>query len=221
MHRPRILPTLFMGASVFLAACGNQGDESDASGGMDETAEMGEARTIEMDIDSPSCYVASGTAEEARGRPSPLGQTEFSVGGHAGLLCYGAPSARGREVMGGLVPYGPVWRAGANEATAIHLSGPASVGGVELAPGGYSLYAEPGSDEWTFYLSSDYQRWGIPITPSVRDSEVGHFTSIPEPMDEMVETLQYRFEPSADGTMGDIVVEWEHTRVKFHVHPGA
>jgi DUF2911 family protein len=223
MRRHRTLSVHFMGATalLLLAACTSQPDTSAEanSAEADEAAEMGEARTVEMDVNAPQCYVASGTAEEAEMRPSPLRQTEFSVGGHAGLFCYGAPSARDRKVMDGLVPYGPVWRAGANEATAIYLTGNASVGGVDLEPGGYSLYAQPGADEWTFYLSNNYQRWGIPIEPSVRAAEVGSFTATPEPMDDMVETLQYRFEPSADGTMGDIVFEWENTRVKFHVHP--
>jgi Protein of unknown function (DUF2911) len=195
---------------MFLAACAAGGDE-----------QMGEAQSMEIDVAAPECYIADGTAEEAQARPSPLSQTEFSVGGHAGLLCYGAPSAKGRTVMGELVPWEDAWRAGANEPTTIHLTGPTSVGGVELEAGAYSLYVEPTESEWTFYLNSNSQRWGIPIDADIRASEVGSFTATPEPMDEMVETLQYRWEPSEDGTMGDMVFEWEHTRVKFHIHPGA
>lgn len=167
---------------------------------------------------APSCYTAV-PMEEASARPSPLSTTTFSVGGHDGVYCYGAPSANGRVVMGQLVPFGEPWRLGANEATAIHLSGPAQVGGVELAAGSYSLYAVAGEAEWTFFLNSNVERWGIPIGDEVRATDVGSFTAAVETTDAPVERLTFRFEPSEDGTMGDMVMEWETTRVKFHLHP--
>lgn len=121
--------------------------------------------------------------------------------------------------MGGLLSYGTIERIGANEPTTIHLTVPASVGGVSLEPGSYSIYAIVTAEEWEFFISSDWQRWGIPITPSVRASEVGSFTATPTAVEEMVETLTYRWEPNAENTMGDIVLEWEHTRVRFNVRP--
>lgn len=168
---------------------------------------------------SSPCYVANGSLDEARARPSPLTQVGFSVGGHEGTLCYGAPSANGRKVMGSLVPFGEVWRLGANEATAIHLSGPALVGGVRLEAGSYSLYAVPGEAEWTFFLNSNVNRWGIPVDEGVRSTEVGSFTVPVEALDAPVETLTFSYELWEDGTMGDLVLEWENTRVKFHLHP--
>lgn len=208
MRRTMTLPVLLIGGLV-LAACADR---------------MEEAVTSEMDVaagDAAACYIARGSLAEAQERPSPLSQTEFSVGGHSGLLCYGAPSARGRDIMGGLLVYGQPERIGANEPTTIHLTGPASIGGVSLEAGSYSIYAVANRDEWEFFINSNWQRWGIPIDDAVRTAEVGSFTATPEPMDELVETLSYHFEPTADGTMGDIVLEWEHTRVKFHMHPGA
>ncbi len=206
----RTFPTL-LAATLLIASCG--GEEA-----------MGEANSSDMDVaagDALSCYVARGSVAESQERPSPLRETELSIGGNSALLCYGAPSARGRDIIGGLLVYGQPERVGANEPTTIHLSGPASVGGVSLEAGSYSLYAIANEDEWRFFLNSNWERWGIPIDNAVRASEVGSFTATPESMDEMVETLRYRFEPTADGTMGDIVLEWERTRVKFHVHPGA
>lgn len=198
-----------------------------ACGGADEAAMDADAMEAEMaaapaaDVAQGSCYVQGATPEEARAdRPSPLSETAIAFQGGTGLLCYGAPSANGREIMGALVPYDALWRAGANEPTAIHLTAPASIGGVELEPGSYSIYAMPGASEWTFYVNSNFERWGIPISEEVRTTEVGSFTATPSAIDETVETLRYRWEPNGENTMGDIVMEWANTQVRFHVHPG-
>lgn len=209
MRRITTLPTCFLAATLMAACAG--GDEA-----MDDAATVGDDMAA---TESLECYIARGTAAEAQERPSPLRETEFSVGGSEGLLCYGAPSARGREIMGGLLVYGQPERIGANEPTTIHLSGPANVGGVQLEPGSYSLYAIANEDEWAFFINSNWERWGIPIDESVRSTEVGTFTVEPEETEEFVETLRYRWEPMGED-MGDIVLEWENTRLRFHVHPG-
>ena len=69
-------------------------------------------------------------------------------------------------------------------------------------------------------MNPSYERWGIPIRPEVRETEIGSFTATPEVMDEMVETMRFRYEPDDDNAMGNIVLEWENTRVSFHLHPG-
>jgi hypothetical protein len=210
MRSIRTLPSLVVGG-LLLAACA--GEEA-----------MDDAASSNMDVasgDALACYLARGTMAEAEERPSPIRETAFTVGGNDGLLCYGAPSARGREIMGGLLIYGQPERIGANEPTTIHLSGPATVGTVALEAGSYSIYTVATEDEWEIFINSDWERWGIPISGEVRASEVGSFTVTPEALDETVETLRYSFEPMEEGTMGDIVMEWENTRVKFHVHPGA
>jgi len=209
MRYQMTLPPLFFSA-ILVAACAapEAGDE-----------DMGEAQAMEQSVEAPECYIASGTLEEAQALPSPLTQTEITFEGGRGLLCYGAPSARGREIMGGLLVYGQPERIGANEPTTIHLTAPAAVGGVSLEPGSYSIYAIANEDEWHFFINSNWQRWGIPIDAEVRATEVGSFTATPTATEEMVETLTYRWEPNAENTMGDVVLEWENTRVKFHVHP--
>jgi hypothetical protein len=210
MARSTTLPLLFL-SGLLVAACA--GEEA-----------MDDAASSEMDVasgDPLACYIARGTAAEAPDRPSPLQATELSVGGHDALLCYGAPSARGRDIMGALVVYGQLERIGANEPTTLHLAGPATVGGVALEAGSYSIYAIPGESEWQFFINSNWERWGIPIDDGVRASEVGVFSAEPEAMDDFVETLQYRFEGMAENTMGDVILEWENTRVKFHVHPSS
>jgi len=165
-----------------------------------------------------ACWL-NGTLDEAKGRLSPLTEVTFTVGSLEGALCYGAPSAKGRTIMGDLVPWGEPWRIGANEATALHLKGMAMIGGVHVQPGSYSLYAIPAETEWTVFLNSSFQRWGIPIDPTVRASEVGSFTVTPEATTAPVETLTFSFVPAADGSAGELVMEWENTRVKIPVAP--
>ncbi|MDZ7781057.1 MAG: DUF2911 domain-containing protein [Gemmatimonadota bacterium] len=212
MRRNQMIPTLLLTAVV--AACG--GGEDMAEHEADQEAEMAAAPATET---AAGCFLQGATIEEAGERPSPLHTTELSVGGTEGTLCYGAPSARDREVMGGLVPYGELWRTGANEATAIHLEGPAVIGGIELDAGSYSLYTMPNEGEWEVFLNSSVERWGIPISDEVRETEIGSFTVTPEATDGMVETLDFSFESSGEAS-AELVMEWENTRIRIPVEAG-
>ena len=222
MRRNPFLPTLLVGAFALVGCSTDAPPEEALADEPEEMAdEMGEARAGEVSARGlEGCYLANGSVDEAMERPSPLRNVEFTYANGEGQLCYGAPSANGREIMGGLVPFGEPWRAGANEPTIIHLTAPASIGGVALEPGTYSLYAVPGESEWTVFINETWERWGIPIDAGVRSQEVGSFTVEPEEVGAMVETLAYRYEPNAENTMGDLVMEWEDTRIRFHVHPG-
>ncbi len=166
---------------------------------------------------SEDCYVAPDRPVE--GRASPKNSIEFMVGGERAVLCWDAPQMREREIFGQLVPYGEMWRMGANEATAIHLTFAGDIGGVEVEPGSYSLYMIPGAETFEFFVNTDFERWGIPITPDVRQKEVGSFTRAPTILEEPVESLSFRYESHGEN-MGHIVMEWENTRVDIPVHKG-
>ncbi|WP_419166094.1 DUF2911 domain-containing protein [Candidatus Palauibacter sp.] len=186
-------------AVFFVAGCGGgsgEGEMAEAEAGDDMAA-------AEMASAELSCVVMG----DVEGRQSPLQELRFSAGGGEALLCYGAPSAREREIMGELVPYGEPWRVGANEPTTLHLSADATVGGVALGAGGYSLYATPGESEWEFHLNSNFERWGIPIDAEVRATEVGSFTAMPSATAEMVEMMTFEH---MDGALR---LSWENTRI--------
>jgi hypothetical protein len=119
-----------------------------------------------------------------------------------------------------VVPYDQLWRFGANEATAIHLTAAATLGGVALEPGSYSLYALPAEGQWQIFVNTSFERWGIPITDEVRATEVGSFTAVAEASDEMVETLTFSYEGNEAGTGGDLVMAWENTRVRLPLDAG-
>src|SRR5256885_8017059 len=94
-----------------------------------------------------TCWIR-GPADKLAERPSPLDSSAVQLGGGTIKLCYGRPSARGRKVMGELVPFGQPWRLGANEATSIHLPFAAEIAGVRVEPGTYTLYVIPGASKW-------------------------------------------------------------------------
>src|SRR3954451_23806829 len=75
-------------------------------------------------------------------------------------IVYHRPLAGGRKVWGGIVPYGQVWRAGANENTTIEFSDPVTIEGQPLAKGIYGLHMLPTADSWTVIFSNMSAAWG-------------------------------------------------------------
>ncbi|SOE21530.1 Protein of unknown function [Spirosomataceae bacterium TFI 002] len=73
---------------------------------------------------------------------------------------YSAPSKKGRDVFGALVPYGKVWRTGANDATTITFKKDVNFGGARVKAGTYSLFTIPGEKEWSVILNSEAKQWG-------------------------------------------------------------
>ncbi|OAV44579.1 DUF2911 domain-containing protein [Lewinella sp. 4G2] len=92
--------------------------------------------------------------------PSPLGTIEQEVGNTTIKVRYERPSARGREIFGGLVPYGEVWRTGAGYSTTIKVDSEVKMGGQPLAAGTYSLLTIPTPNDWTVILNQDTAMYG-------------------------------------------------------------
>lgn len=169
--------------------------------------------------DLEGCWVRNGDLQAATQRPSPLGAAVANLGGEEAKLCYGRPKANGRKVMGELVPFGSVWRMGANEATALHIPFAGDIGGVKVEPGVYSIYAIPGETEWEFFVNRQYERSGIPVNDAVKADDVGSFKRKVEATGEMVEQLTITWMPHGEN-MGHLVLQWENTKVEFPIHKG-
>lgn len=149
------------------------------------------------------------------GRRSPLDSLTFMVQGHPVKVCYGRPSARGRTMIGGAsVPYGKLWRTGANEPTMIHTPVTLNVAGIDLEPGSYSLYTVPNTDEWQIVLNRSISQWGHErnYVDEVAAQEIRRASARSRAATEHVETFTIRAEPTPDGN-ATLVLEWEHTRV--------
>lgn len=94
-------------------------------------------------------------------RPSPPATATGKIGKANVTISYSSPSVKGRKVWGELVPYGKVWRAGANEATIFSTDAELTVQGKKLPAGQYSLFAIAGENEWTFIFNSETGQWGV------------------------------------------------------------
>ena len=91
---------------------------------------------------------------------SPAASVSQELGLSTVKIDYHRPGVKGRKIFGGLVPFGQVWRAGANEATTIAFSDPVELDGHPLPAGAYGLFAIPGPDQWTLIFSKAARQWG-------------------------------------------------------------
>ena len=151
-------------------------------------------------------------------RKSPLDSLSFKVGSSDVKVCYGRPSLRGRHMLGGdNVPYGKLWRTGANEPTMIHTSGPLVVAGIKVPAGSYSLYTVPNASDWEVIVNKSITQWGEEhnYTDAVKAQELGRGKVKPEAMKTPVEMFTITSEP------GFLVLQWETTRVKIPVTAGS
>jgi len=105
---------------------------------------------------------------------------------------YHRPLVNGRKIWGGLVPYGKVWRAGANENTTIEFSDPVSVEGKPLDKGTYGLHMIPNPDSWTVIFSKTNTAWGSYRYKQEEDAL--RVNVKPRPLAEMKEALEFEFE---------------------------
>ncbi len=165
--------------------------------------------------DDPVCEPSPRMALE--GRASPFDSASVALAGGAVKVCYGAPSLRGRTMLGGEdVPFGRIWRFGANEPTILHTTIPLSVGGVAVPAGSVALYATPDEGHWEVFVTRSTEHWGIQITPEVRAQEIGSFHVEPRTLDAPVERLVFRFE-EAGTRSATLVMEWQTTRIEIPV----
>jgi tetratricopeptide (TPR) repeat protein len=106
--------------------------------------------------------ISAAQAQVQAPQPSPFTKIEQKVGLTDVTLEYSRPGMRDREIFGELVPYGEVWRTGANENTKITFSDDVKIQGEELKAGTYALYTIPKQDQWEVIFYQDASNWGTP-----------------------------------------------------------
>jgi len=146
-------------------------------------------------------------------RPSPNAWVSQMVGVTKISITYSRPGVKGRKIWGGLVPYGEVWRSGANENTTITFSTPVKVEGHDLPAGTYGLQTIPTAGDWTIIFSKDAKEWGA-FTYKQEDDAL-RVQAKPQPA-EMRERMAFEFDDVTD-TSAKIVLHWEKLKVPFTV----
>ncbi|HUN63544.1 MAG TPA: DUF2911 domain-containing protein [Candidatus Sulfotelmatobacter sp.] len=147
-------------------------------------------------------------------KPSPPANASLDLGGGKSItIDYSSPRMRGRKIFGGLVPYGQVWRAGANESTTFVTTADISVGGTAVPAGSYTLFAIPEQDKWTLIISKKTGEWGTQYPgPSNDLARIPmKVSSLPSP----VENFTISFDKSSTG--GTLNMDWETTRASVQI----
>ena len=147
-------------------------------------------------------------------RPSPPANAMCRFAdGKSVTVDYSSPRMRGRKVFGDLVPYGEVWRAGANEATTFVTDTNLMIGGKNVPAGNYTLFTLPTQDKWTLIISKKTGEWGIPYPGA--DSDFARMdmkvSKLPSPLENF--TISFD-QPGASCTMK---LDWETTRASIDI----
>ncbi|HEY3570789.1 MAG TPA: DUF2911 domain-containing protein [Thermoanaerobaculia bacterium] len=146
-------------------------------------------------------------------RPSPNASVTQTVGITDITIKYSRPGVKGREVWGKLVPYGEVWRTGANENTTIKFSTPVKIEGHELPAGIYGLQTFPAQGDWTVVFSKDANEWGAFSYKPEHDALRIQVKPQPAPFRER---MAFDFDDVTD-TSTKVVLSWEKLQVPFTI----
>lgn len=157
------------------------------------------------------CLLMSFAAQAQDKQPaSPAASVSEKIGNVVVTINYSQPSVKGRKIWGGLVPYGQVWRTGANKATTFEVSQDVTIEGKKLAKGKYALFTIPGENEWTIIFNSKHDQWGAYDYKQAED--VLRVKVKPATADEHFEAMT--FDINKDGIVSLL---WEKMRVSFQV----
>lgn len=158
---------------------------------------------------------ALGSAQmDKAARPSPAAKTSCAVGeGKTITVDYSSPRAKGRKIYGGLVAYGEVWRAGANEATTFMTTTDLMVGGQHVPAGNYTIFTIPNKDKWTLVVSKKTGEWGVPYPGA--DQDLVRVDMKVSALPAAVENFTIAFDKSAGGCT--LRMDWEKTRASVDI----
>lgn len=152
--------------------------------------------TLEFPAASPACTLKQ-----------RVGLTDFDI-------AYSRPGVKDRAIFGGMVPYGQVWRTGANAATKITFNTAVKLNGAEIPAGTYALFTIPGEAEWTIIINKGAEQWGA--FQYDEKADVARFKATPSPFDSKIESFTIEFSDLRDES-ATLNLLWEHTIVPIKV----
>lgn len=156
-------------------------------------------------------FKAGAQDEDKSKRPSPPATAGAKVGDANVAINYGQPSVKGRVVWGELVPFGQVWRTGANEATTFETDKDIKVQGKVLPTGKYGFFTIPGEKEWTIIFNKVPNQWGAFKYDATKDFL--RVTARPKKSATFNEKLLYTVNKK-----GAVSIAWENVIVNFEIN---
>ncbi len=154
------------------------------------------------------CTVFFAAAVHAQQPPlSPPETATVSLNGKAITINYGAPSMRGRKIVGQVVPYDSVWRTGANTATSFVTAGSLKVGSTTVPAGSYTIYTLPGASQWQLIINKQTGHWG---TEYNQDKDLARIPMKGTALSSPQEKMSISFE-NTKGKTTELHVRWENT----------
>jgi len=160
------------------------------------------------------CALVVAAQQDKAKRPSPPAQAKWDLGdGKSVTIDYGSPRAKGRKVYGELVPFGQVWRTGANEATTLVTPVDLTLGGTTVPAGSYTIFSIPNKDKWTLIISKKTGEWGTDYPGQAND--LARVDMKVSTLPSAVENFTVSFEKAGSGA--NLNIDWETTRASVVV----
>ena len=147
---------------------------------------------------------------------SPQTEVTQEVGLTQVKLSYARPSAKGRKVFGDLVPFGEVWRTGANASTKLTFSEDVKIAGNALTAGTYALYSIPGANEWTMIIHTNTKHRSLAGDVYKQAEDAFRFKVKPGKTANYVETFTLEFGDFTTSS-ANLILSWENTQIKFPI----
>lgn len=145
-------------------------------------------------------------------KASPEATVEYKKDGTEISVFYCQPSKKGRDIFGGLIPYGTVWRTGANEATTFTTNKDLTISGKTLPAGKYTLWTIPQKDKWSVIFNSKMYDWGVSFGGVASREAAADVLQVEVPV-EALEAVQEQFQISFDEATPAMVLAWDKTKV--------
>jgi hypothetical protein len=147
-------------------------------------------------------------------RPSPPAQAQCKFSdGKTITVDYSSPRAKGRKIFGELVPYGQVWRTGANDATTFVTTAALSADGKDVPAGSYTIFTVPDQNKWTLIISKHTGEWGIPY--KYESEELARIPMSVSKTSAPVENFTISFDQG--GSTCTMKLSWEETQASVQL----
>jgi hypothetical protein len=159
------------------------------------------------------CLVSSAQDKSKRPSPPEQAQCKFSDGKTI-TVDYSSPRAKGRKIFGELVPYGQVWRTGANEATTFVTTAGVSADGRDVPAGNYTIFTVPEQGKWTLIVNKHTGEWGIPY--KYESEELVRIPMSVSKTSAPVENFTIQFEQS--GNACTLNISWEEIQASVKLN---